>query len=125
MTHHVPFHLSIGVHSLEESAKFFTDVLGGSVTHEDASGYINVEVFGSQITLKKNSDARPDQLADLHFGFNLSWGEFEQLSKRIVDSEYQGVVMKPKVADGGTSMERIKMYLKCPTGYLVELKGYK
>jgi hypothetical protein len=33
--------------------------------------------------------------------------------------------MAPKTVDAGTAMERRKMYVKCPTGYLFEIKGYK
>jgi extradiol dioxygenase family protein len=29
------------------------------------------------------------------------------------------------IVDKGTEMERQKMYLNCPSGYLIEIKGYK
>jgi extradiol dioxygenase family protein len=119
-----PFHLSIGVKSLEDSATFFSEILGGKVTHRDPSGYINVEVFGSQITLKDNPLINPD-LPDFHFGFNMSLKEFDALSKRAMSLAPKRIHMQPKVVDAGTDLERKKMYLKCPTGYLVELKGYQ
>lgn len=56
---------------------------------------------------------------------NLSLRQFDELAENILDIGYPGVVMKPKVVDEGTAMERKKMYLKCPTGYLIELKGYR
>ena len=46
-----PFHLSIGTREIEEELKFFQS-LGALVTYRDESGYINIELFGSQITLK-------------------------------------------------------------------------
>jgi len=46
-----PFHLSIGAREIEEELKFFQS-LGALITHRDESGYINIELFGSQITLK-------------------------------------------------------------------------
>ena len=118
------FHLSIGVKSIEESVGFFTKVLRAKVLHRDPSGYVNIDFFGSQITLKKNGDINPE-LPDFHFGANLSLSDFEELSESIFINGREFIHMEPKVWEEGTHMERKKMYLKCPTGYLVELKGYK
>lgn len=119
-----PFHLSIGVKSIEDAVSFYSGVLGGVVTHRDESGYVNIELFGSQITLKNNPKIKPE-LPDFHFGFNMSLEEFNDLSTQIMEKSRSVVYMEPKVVDEGTDMERKKMYLKSPTGYLVELKGYK
>lgn len=119
-----PFHLSIGVRSIKESASFFVSTLKATIVHEDPSGYINIDLFGSQITLKENPAIDP-QLPDFHFGFNLSLKEFDELSRYISDKNPSAIVAHPKVTDSDTPIERKKMYLKCPTGYLVELKGYK
>lgn len=118
------FHLSIGVRSIETSVDFFVRVLNGTVLHRDPSGYVNVDLAGSQITLKHNDEIVPD-IPDLHFGINLGLVEFDALAKNILESGYDNIVMKPKVVDANTPFERKKMYLKCPAGYLIELKGYK
>ncbi|NRA66193.1 MAG: hypothetical protein HRU19_17025 [Pseudobacteriovorax sp.] len=117
------FHLSIAAKEIEKEAQFLCELLGGTVTHRDPSGYINIDLQGCQITLKTNSLVEVN-LQDFHFGFNLDSDEFEMISSRIIESKYQDIVMKPKVIDAGTPIERKKMYLKSPTGYLVELKGY-
>ena len=119
-----PFHLSIGVHSLEESVSFFENVLKSKVVHRDPSGYINIDFYGSQVTLKHIPDINIS-MPELHFGVNLPLSEFDQLAKNILSSGYNNIVMEPKTVDAGTSMERRKMYVKCPTGYLFEIKGYK
>ena len=118
------FHLSIGVRSIKTSVDFFVGLMKGTVLHRDPSGYINIDLYGSQVTLKQNETILPE-LPDLHFGINLGLAEFDSLAKGILESGYDNIVMKPKVVDAGTPMERKKMYLKCPTGYLIELKGYK
>jgi extradiol dioxygenase family protein len=118
------FHLSIGVKSIENSVEFFEGLLGDTVTHRDVSGYVNLELFGSQITLKENKTINPE-LPDFHFGFNMNLDEFDQLANRVLKSGRVKIYMEPKVVDPGTHLERKKMYLKCPTGYLVELKGYR
>lgn len=118
------FHLSIGVKSIETSVDFFVRVLTATVQHRDPTGYVNIDLFGSQITLKRNEHINPE-MPDLHFGVNLDLAEFDVLARNILESGYDDIVMKPKVVDPGTPLERKKMYLKCPTGYLIELKGYK
>jgi extradiol dioxygenase family protein len=118
------FHLSVGVHSIDESVQFFESLLGAKVLHRDPSGYVNIDLYGSQITLKHNADLIPN-LPDFHFGVNLSLEEFERISKRALEVGRKYVAMEPEVWDAGTPLERKKMYLKCPTGYTVELKGYK
>ena len=69
------FHLSIGTNSLEDSAKFFQEVLGGKVTFREKDNGANVDVLGSQIFLKNNPSIKPN-LPDFHFGFNLKLEEF-------------------------------------------------
>jgi extradiol dioxygenase family protein len=108
---------------VESSVDFFVGILRGKVLHRDPSGYVNIDFYGSQITLKPNKSIVPE-LPDLHFGVNLNLEEFDSLSKYILESGYDSIIMKPKIVDAETSMERKKMYLRCPTGYLIEIKGY-
>jgi extradiol dioxygenase family protein len=118
------FHLSIGVKSIEASVDFFIGVLNGRVLHRDPTGYVNIDLFGSQITLKSNPDIDP-KLPDFHFGVNLGLDEFDRIAKKIEENAPQFVSVKPEVWEAGTSLERKKMYLRCPTGYTIELKGYR
>ena len=116
------FHLSLGVQSIEESIDFYVRVLNATVAHRDPSGYVNLELLGAQITLQPGAEAVIPP--DFHFGFNLAMNEFERLAEHILASGCD-VAMKPKVVDAGTPLERKKMYLRCPSGYLIELKGYR
>ena len=119
-----PFHLSLGVKSTGESAHFFEQVLGAKVTHRDVTGYININFYGHQITLKENLTINPDEL-DLHFGINLPLEEFRSLVQAISDQHSESILAPLSVVDAGTEMERQKLILKCPSGYLIELKGYQ
>lgn len=118
------FHLSIGVRSMEASVDFFVRVLRARVQHRDPLGYLNVDFYGTQITLKSNPSVVPE-LPDFHFGMNLSLPEFELLANNIQREANGAIVMSPTVVEPNTKMERRKMYVKCPTGYLIEIKGYK
>ena len=115
------FHLSIEVRSLDGSTEFFVRVLNGSVQHRDPRGYINLDLFGAQITLHEARDAVPPR--HFHFGFNLDLADFDALATHILEHDAAAVVSPPTVVDEGTAMERKKMSVRCPTGYLIELKG--
>jgi extradiol dioxygenase family protein len=117
------FHLSLPVPSVAESVEFFTDVLGATVSHRSAVGYVNVDWYGVQITLSEGE--LPKNLASLHFGVNLDLEAFTRVSERILSAPVVDVVSTPQVVDAGTEMERRKMYVRCPAGYLIEIKGYR
>ena len=113
------FHLSLFVPDVERSAQFFTSILGGTVTHRDASGYVNVDLIGTQLTLQPGQ-AVPD---GFHFGLNVDRARFDAIAERLSSTDLAQVVVRPRVVDEGTALERVKMYVRCPAGYLVELKG--
>lgn len=118
------FHLSLGVKSLECSIDFFVTVMEAKVTHRDPSGYVNLDLFGNQITLKHNP-AITINLPDFHFGINLDLPDFNRLANNILKTHQCYVTKAPEIWDENTPLEHKKMYLKCPTGYLIELKGYR
>ena len=111
--------------SIDDSVKFFEDVLKSKVVHRDPGGsYVNIDFFGNQVSLKPIADIDP-VMRELHFGVNLDLQEFEQLSKHILASGYEGILAEPKIVDKNSDIERQKMYVKCPTGYIFEIKGYQ
>ncbi len=118
-----PFHLSIGCKSIPESKNFFTDILNSKIVHEDPTGYVNIDFYGTQITLKPIPEINP-KMQELHFGVNLKIDEFEAVSTKILSSGYDKIIKGPMTVDEGTDMERSKMYIECPTGYIFEIKGY-
>lgn len=109
------FHLSLPVRSVEESVEFYTRVLQATVTHRDPGGYVNLDFHGTQLTLHPGEPVALPR--DFHFGVNLGIEEFERLTSTL------GVAVT--VAEAGTPMERRKAYLRCPSGYVVEVKGYR
>jgi extradiol dioxygenase family protein len=117
------FHLSIGCDNVSASADFFEHVTKAKVTHRDPSGYVNVDFYGCQITLQSGG-AGKDMGSHFHFGANLSLEKFEELTKHILSVAPENVLDEVETWDKGTKMERRKIYLKCPSGYTIELKGY-
>ena len=115
--------MSIGVKSLKESAHFFENVLGAKITHGDFTDYINIDLFGNQISLNSNPTINPN-LPDFHFGINLSLKEFKTLVEDISEHHSKWIHTPLRIVDEGTVMEKRKIELKCPSGYLIEIKSY-
>ena len=115
------FHLSLPVPHVEESVAFF-ELLGGVVMHRDPSGYVNVGLSGVQLTLQEGTPVASDDA--FHFGLNVARGELDEIAARLRASDLARIVSPLHVVDAGTPMERTKMYVRCPAGYRIELKGY-
>ena len=107
------FHLSLPVPDVDRSVEFFTS-LGGTVTHRDPSGYVNLDLAGVQLTLQPGVPVSNDVF---HFGLNVERSELDAIAARL-----SATVL---VVDEGTPMERAKIYVRCPAGYLIELKALK
>ena len=115
------FHLSIGVKSLTETLDFYCQVLNAKVTYR--GDYANISLYGHQITLKEAPEIEV-ALPHLHFGINLPLDEFHQLAAYIENNHKHWMVSDIHQLDAGSAMARHKFYLRCPSGYLIELKGY-
>ena len=107
---------------MDESLDFFVRFLGATVEHRDPSGYVNLDWFGTQLTLTE--DAQVSAPAGLHFGFNLDLETFERMARALEENAAGAIAMQPQTVDAGTPRERRKMYVRCPSGYLIELKGF-
>ena len=117
-----PFHLSLGVKSITESINFYTQILGCELTYESTE-YCNLDFFGSQLTIKHIPNIKT-KIPELHFGVNLPMEEFEAYCKRILATKFGGILTLPTTVEIDTNMERRKMYLQSPSGYIFEIKGY-
>lgn len=115
------FHFSIAVNSIEASTRFFVDVLGASVQHVEPA-YTNLDWYGTQLTFTPATTAI-EPAGDFHFGINIDYESFDALAERVRAAAPTAIVKQPAVVDAGTSLERRKLLLRCPSGYLVEIKG--
>lgn len=118
-----PFHISLPVKEFEHTKAFYADFLGGKLS--DKGNYINIELFGHQLTFHENREMKLVDMPEFHWGFNLSWDEFEMLAKKAEENPKVQLILKPAIKDEGTKSERIKMFLKDPSGYQIEIKEFK
>ena len=125
MTTRYIFHLSIPVLDLASAKRFYTDVLGARVGREHAE-WIDVLLWGHQITLQhRPTEVLPhEQQGKRHFGAVLPWNEWERQVARI-HAASGGAHGPAKIESAGTPHEHGKLYLRDPSGNVIELKAYR
>jgi extradiol dioxygenase family protein len=119
------FHLSIPVSDLASAKRFYVDVLGAVVGREKEE-WLDVLLWGHQITLHRRPDEVPpvERRGKRHFGVVLPWDEWEREAARI-DGLGVGVLERPSIKMAGTEEEHGKLYLSDPSGNAIEIKAYR
>ena len=119
------FHLSIPVSDLASAKRFYVDVLGAVVGREKEE-WLDVLLWGHQITLQRRPDEvlPADKRGKRHFGVVLPWDEWEREAARI-DGLGVGVLERPSIKMAGTEDEHGKLYLSDPSGNAIEIKAYR
>ena len=119
------FHLSIPVADLDAARRFYTEVLGAT-TGRANDDWLDVLVWGHQITLQKRPSEvlPPDRQGKRHFGVILPWSEWESLANRIREA---GVpfLAAPSVLLEGMDQEQAKFYVADPSNNIIEIKAYR
>lgn len=112
-------HLSISVSDLDAAEAFYSGLLGGTVGRRTA-GWIDVWLFGVQLTLHRMPKAvTPSPYREaLHFGATVSWDEWPDWLARL-ERASASMAMAPH-----RDAEVAKLYVTDPDGYVIEIKAY-
>lgn len=123
-TRHI-FHLSIPVSDLEAASRFYAEVFGAT-TGRVNDDWLDVLVWGHQITLQKRPSEvlPPDRQGKRHFGVIVPWSEWERLADRIRGAGVS-FLAPPSVTLQGTPQEQAKFYLADPSNNVIEIKAYR
>lgn len=116
-----PFHLSLVVPDLAAARSFYTDILGCSIGR-DTGSWIDVLLFGHQLTLHQEQDNAASVAVD-HFGPVLSKSEWLALSERVAAC-HAAFRMDPQIQNEGAKDEVGKFILKDPANNILEFKYY-
>ena len=88
--------------------------------------WLDILLWGHQITLQH----RPEEVLPAskqgtrHFGVVLPWAEWERHAERV-ERRPEGVLEGPAIKLAGTVDEHAKIYLRDPSGNVIELKAYR
>ncbi len=119
------FHLAFPVRDLAEAKHFYITVLGAR-TGRIREKWIDIYLFGGQITLHEQPDQvlTPEQQGVRHFGAVLAWQEWEALAKSLEKMDLKFKV-KPTISYAGSATEQAKLLVTDPSGNVIEIKAYK
>ena len=132
------FHLAIPVRNLNKAIEFYCNVLGckkGNSEINPFSGWYDIDFWGNELTLHSSiSEFKVDErhlvekedVLIPHFGVHLDAEEFQSLKGKLVqDWKNVEFVNKPYVRFKGDELEQETMFIKDPSGNVLEFKTMK
>lgn len=126
-----PFHLSICVGDLNETRKFYGEVLG-LVERRGSKTSAHFNFYGCQVTFhhvpgySANAMRREVDAEDVpvpHFGAALTFEQFDKLAIRLQQQECE-FFLNPHKRFIGKAHEQYVMFLEDPSGYGIEIKSF-
>jgi extradiol dioxygenase family protein len=127
-----PFHLAFPVSDLQQTRRFYEELLGCSVGR--ASGrWIDFNFWGNQITahlVDEEKRSEPTNHVDgkdvpvRHFGAILEWEEWGMLAEKLKANDIEFVI-EPYIRFQGEVGEQATMFLYDPSGNALEFKSFK
>jgi extradiol dioxygenase family protein len=127
-----PFHLAFPINDLEETRRFYVDVLGCKVGRESEK-WIDFDFFGHQISahvkpeecgLARANEVDGDQVPVRHFGVVLEWNDWEKLAERVKNKGIKFII-EPDVRFKGKVGEQGTFFFLDPSGNALEFKTFK
>ncbi|SMO66577.1 hypothetical protein SAMN06265218_108132 [Fodinibius sediminis] len=126
------FHLAFPVADLEDTLRFYRDVLGCD-TGRRTDEWIDFNFWGHQVVAHLSPDeAGKSSLNDVdghdvpakHFGLILEWHEWEKLAERL-EEKGMDFIIEPYVRFKGKPGEQATMFFKDPSGNALEFKAFR
>ena len=126
------FHLAFPVHNLESAREFYVNILKCK-TGRESDNWIDFNLYGHQIVAHLSPDDSSlistnivdnDNIPSRHFGVILEWREWKNLCGRLKTLEIDFFI-KPKVRFKNKNGEQGTLFLKDPSGNILEFKSFK
>tara|TARA_A100001015_G_scaffold76854_1_gene85320 strand:+ start:1816 stop:2238 length:423 start_codon:yes stop_codon:yes gene_type:complete len=126
------FHIAFPVHDLEIAREFYVNSLLCK-TGRESEKWIDFNLFGHQIVAHLSpqecdhshlNKVDNDDIPTRHFGVILEWGEWEDLCKRLKKLKVK-LLIEPKIRFKNKNGEQGTLFLKDPSGNVIEFKTFK
>ena len=127
-----PFHLAFPIKDIEETRKFFGELLGCEIGRS-TDQWIDFNFFGHQLS----AHVKPDELKNAqtnqvdgknvpvrHFGAILEWQQWHELADKL---KAHGIrfIIEPYIRFQGEVGEQATMFFMDPSGNALEFKSFK
>jgi uncharacterized protein len=125
------FHLSLPCRDIEKTKAFYSEILDSNIGR-NTNTWIDVDLFGNQITFTQSGDFNFDfknyRLGDqilpsFHFGIIINIDHFGQLYSRLLQLDI-GVTLQTTYMKAHVG-EHLSFFLKDPNDYMIEFKCFK
>ncbi len=126
-----PFHLSLPCYSIAKTKKFYEDIIGARLGRHSTQ-WIDIDLFGNQITFTKSGDFNfafrsynfeGTVLPSFHFGVIVARETWDQLYGKLKDSEHE---ITPQLTFlHNKNGEHCSFFIKDPNGHSLEFKSFK
>ena len=126
-----PFHLAIPVTDIEESKRFYHNLLGAKIGRFSDT-WIDFDFFGHQLVCHLSPASiseisNPVDQEDVpvpHYGVVLGWNEFEKIIKQLEEKKINFII-KPTIRFKGEVGEQAIAFLRDPSGNAIEFKSFR
>ena len=125
------FHLAFPVKDLEESRRFYGEILGCE-EGRSSSAWIDFNLFGHQIVahlapeaigVRHKNEVDADHVPVPHFGIVLPMDEFRAFAEKL-NSKGIEFIIEPKIRFAGEVGEQATMFFLDPSGNALEFKAF-
>lgn len=126
-----PFHHAFLVRDLEETRRFYVEVLGCQ-EGRSAPTWIDFEFFGNQLSCHLGTPAPTQQVGKVdgivvpmpHFGAIVSFEEYDALVERLTRAQIEFIVT-PRIRYAGELGEQGTFFFLDPSGNALEFKAFR
>jgi extradiol dioxygenase family protein len=132
MSQFKPFHLAFPIRDIDETRKFYGDLLGCDIGRS-TDKWIDFNFFGHQLS----AHIKPEELNQVsanavdgknvpvrHFGAILPWKEWHELADKLQAHEIEFVI-EPYIRFKGEVGEQATMFFLDPCGNALEFKSFQ
>lgn len=126
-----PFHLAFPVTDIQETRKWYQEILGCKIGRE-SDKWIDFDLFGHQVVahlvenieISGSSDVDGKKIPAMHFGVILEWKDWHIFSEKLKKKKIEFVI-EPYIRFEGKVGEQATMFFKDPSGNYLEFKSFQ